>query len=211
MTTIPPTTQTSAPRAAGPGDRQALNGVFAAAFADDPVFAWLIPDRDELVAVLPTVFDAFADAFARHDATHLVDGDGTASEAVGAALWAPPGVEPVHPDDEDRLGERLAEACGPHMDRMATCMEVFGAAHPDEPVWFLQFLGVDPGHQGRGHGSTLLRAVLDAADRAGEAAYLDATSPQNRRLYERHGFRTVGDLVLPDGPTVYAMWRSPAT
>jgi hypothetical protein len=51
--------------------------------------------------------------------------------------------------------------------------------------------------------------VLDAADRAGEAAYLEATSSRNRALYERHGFTCIGDLGLPDGPTVYALWRTP--
>ena len=55
----------------------------------------------------------------------------------------------------------------------------------------------------------LLRDILDVADRNGEAAYLEATSDLNRRLYERHGFRWVADLPMPDGPTAYAMWRDP--
>lgn len=56
----------------------------------------------------------------------------------------------------------------------------------------------------------MLGEVLDTADRAGQPAYLEATNQRNRALYERHGFRHVGDLTLPAGPTAYAMWRDPA-
>jgi GNAT superfamily N-acetyltransferase len=187
-------------------DRHDMNRVLTAAFIDDPVFTWLVPDRSERDPLLPLIFDAFADAFARHDQTHVTAPGG---EVAGVALWAPPGVTPVHPDDEARFGGRLAELSGPHLERFGACMEVFEAAHPSEPAWFLQFLAVDPDRQGQGHGSALLRAVLDTADRAGQAAYLEATSERNRALYERHGFTCFADLVLPDGPTAYAMWRDP--
>src|SRR3546814_20566016 len=93
---------------------------------------------------------------------------------------------------------------------MAECGERFGAVHPHEPAWYLQFLGVAAAHQGHGHGSTLLREVLAGADAAGEAAYLEATTQRNRALYERHGFRYISDLELPDGPTSYALWRDPS-
>jgi ribosomal protein S18 acetylase RimI-like enzyme len=187
-------------------DRHGLNRVLSAAFADDPVFTWLVPDRSEREPLLPLIFDAFAEAFARHDQTHVT---APGSELTGAALWAPPGVAPVHPDEQAAFGGRLAELSGPHLERFGICLEVFEAGHPAEPAWFLQFLGVDPAHQGRGYGSALLRTVLDEADRAGEAAYLEATSERNRALYERHGFTCTADLVLPDGPTAYAMWRDP--
>ncbi|MDY7103556.1 MAG: GNAT family N-acetyltransferase [Actinomycetota bacterium] len=192
---------------AGTGDRAGLNRVLAAAFLDDPVFRWLVPDDEERAPLLVPLFDLFADAFARHGETHVAAVGGTAS---GAAMWSPPGVAPVHPDDEPALGEGMAAVCGPHMERMAICLEIFEAAHPREPAWFLQFLGVDPAAQGLGLGSALLRATLARADAAGEAAYLEATSDRNRALYERHGFRCIGELPLPDGPVTYAMWRDPA-
>lgn len=46
-------------------------------------------------------------------------------------------------------------------------------------------------------------------DARGDAAHLEATSPDNRRLYERHGFEVTGEIVVPDGPTLWAMWRDP--
>ena len=157
------------------------------------------------------MFDAFAEAYAHHDETHVLVPAGAPGAVVsGVALWAPPGAEPILPHVEDRFVARIAEVAGAHLERFGTVGEVFGAAHPTEPCWFLSLLGVDEGHQGRGFGSAVMRAVLDAADRAGEAAYLEATNERNRALYERHGFRHVRDLTLPDGPTSYAMWRDPA-
>lgn len=41
-------------------------------------------------------------------------------------------------------------------------------------------------------------------------AYLEATSPLNRRLYERHGFEVTGEIQLPNGPAMWPMWREPA-
>ena len=38
--------------------------------------------------------------------------------------------------------------------------------------------------------------------------YLEASAARNVPLYERHGFRLTGEPVtLPDGPTVWPMWR----
>jgi hypothetical protein len=51
--------------------------------------------------------------------------------------------------------------------------------------------------------------VLDRADRTGTPAYLDATSPHNRRLYQRHGFRMIGELAVAGGAALWQMWREP--
>ena len=192
---------------AAAGHRAEVARVLGAAFLDDPVFTWLVPDRAALEAVIVPIFDAFVAAFARHDESWVAVDAGT---AVGGALWAPPGVEAIHPDDEPALGAELAGLRGVDLERMATCLEAFESVHPSEPAWYLNFLGVDPARQGQGTGAALLREVLDRADTAGEAAYLEATSLRNRALYERHGFRCTGEIVLPNGPTAYAMWRNPA-
>ena len=86
---------------------------------------------------------------------------------------------------------------------------ILDAHHPHEPHWYLGFLGVQPALQGLGLGSALLQATLVGVDAAGEPAYLEATSADNRRLYERHGFEVVRELPLPGGPSLFAMWREP--
>lgn len=130
--------------------------------------------------------------------------------AAGAALWVPPGVAAVHDDDAAELEARMGVLDPTALSRAAACTDAFAAVHPAEPAWYLNFLGVAPGQQGRGIGSALLRSVLAQCDVGGEAAYLEATSERNRALYERHGFRVLREIPLPDGgPTSYAMWREP--
>ena len=50
------------------------------------------------------------------------------------------------------------------------------AQHPEEPHWYLPFVGTRPDRQSRGLGSAVMRPVLDACDVAGLPAYLEATS-----------------------------------
>jgi predicted N-acetyltransferase YhbS len=68
---------------------------------------------------------------------------------------------------------------------------------------------VVPERQGEGIGARLMAPGLERRDREGAAAYLEATSDRNRALYERHGFRAQGAIPLPNGPTLWRMWRDP--
>jgi GNAT superfamily N-acetyltransferase len=181
------------------GDHAGAVAALSGAFYDDPVFRWIYPDDARRLAVLPGFFDVFTRAIGRHGASHGI-GDG-----MGAALWVPPGEDVA--EDDDAFGEALAVLSPPDLDRAMAAMELLGEAHPHEPCWYLNLLGVAPEHQGKGVGSTLLRAALERADRDGVPAYLEATSEDNKRLYERHGFAATAELRLPDGPSLWAMWR----
>ena len=187
-------------RADGPAVSRALSG----AFYDDPVFRWIYPDEGRRAGALPGFFDLFGEAIGRHGVS-LAVGDG-----VGAALWVPPGASVVEEGDGEAFGTALAALSPEDAGRLAVCNEVLESHHPSAPCWYLNLLGVAPDHQGEGVGSALLGAALARCDEAGEPAYLEATSAANRRLYERHGFRFVRDLPLPDGPSLAAMWREPA-
>ncbi len=55
-----------------------------------------------------------------------------------------------------------------------------------------------------------MRPVLNRCDHDGTPAYLEATSPRNRQLYQRLGFHVTSEIPLPDGPTMWRMWRDPA-
>jgi len=198
------TTQISTitPRKARASDRPAISAVMAEAFFDDPVFRWLTPDDGDRRRVLPAFFELATTIFAKHDETWCVGDD-----VGGAAIWAPAGVEPMSEAEGEAFATRCVELAGPYADRWAEFVALLDHNHPHHAEHaYLWFLAVRPAWQERGHGSALLRAVLD---RAGTPAYLDATSPDNRRLYERHGFRVIGELAVAGGPPVWQMWREP--
>jgi GNAT superfamily N-acetyltransferase len=190
-------------RAASIHDLARVGLALSRAFQDDPVFVWTLPDPGRRREVLPGFFTVFAGAFHRHGHVYRT-ADGT-----GAALWVAPGVAPVGDDEADAFGAALEEVVGTDAERTFIISELLDENRPHDPVWYLNFMGVEPAGQGRGIGSALLEHVLAEADRKAEPAYLDATSMRNRRLYERHGFETTRELRLPDGPPIWPMWREP--
>jgi ribosomal protein S18 acetylase RimI-like enzyme len=87
-------------------------------------------------------------------------------------------------------------------------LEQLSTHHPDpETVWYLPFIGVEPTSQGRGLGSDLLREGLARADHDRLPTYLEASSPRNRTLYERHGFAIITELQVADSPPMWPMLR----
>jgi GNAT superfamily N-acetyltransferase len=192
-------------RNAAPGERSAVANTLSRAFQDDPVFRWIVPDDEARQSANDAFFALVVDAFWPHGEVHI------AERGAGSALWLPPGVELVPESEGDAFGERVVATVGDEADagRMASMLTLLDEHHPHEPAWFLNFLGVRPVFQGCGLGSAMLAAVLDRADRNGEAAYLDATSPDSRRLYERHGFEVIRVLQVDDSPPLWSMWRDP--
>lgn len=81
--------------------------------------------------------------------------------------------------------------------RLGVAEYILHRVHPRDSHYYLFMLGVDPGHQGRGHGGTLLRALSGAADAGRDTAYLETDVPENVALYERHGFQVVRTMRLP--------------
>jgi GNAT superfamily N-acetyltransferase len=172
-------------------DTETAVRVLTAAFADDPLARWLLPG-DQARAAGDIVFGPLAHASAAHG--ELV----VTPDATATAVWLPRAADPPDPQP---VPDAFAH--------LRTFMELTGARHPTGTAHlYLVLLGVVPGAQGRGLGGALLRERLGRADTAGLPAYLEATSGSSRALYERHGFRDTGDPIhLPDGPTVWPMWR----
>ncbi|GAA3068180.1 GNAT family N-acetyltransferase [Pseudonocardia yunnanensis] len=164
--------------------------ILTEAFADDPVGRWLVPG-DGAGIFYPLAAESAAAgelAFAGNDAV---------------AVWLPVSAE-EHVVEEFDQPEAVPE-------RVRIFVELIAARHPsDRAHLYLPFLGVRPERQGRGLGGRLLADRLARADADGLPAYLEASSPRNAPLYERHGFRPTGDPIhLPDGPSVLPMWREP--
>lgn len=185
-------------------DARTSSRVLAHAFQDDPVFEWLLPDPDRRRELLPSVFMAFSELYLPCDESYI------AGSGLAVAVWVPPRSQPLSEGALDQLGEQLTVTLGDDAARAAELDATLEEHHPEEPAFFLPFIGVVPEQQGRGLGSRLLETVLDQCDDSGIPAFLDATSPENHRLYERHGFETMAEVDVARGPTLWTMWREPA-
>jgi GNAT superfamily N-acetyltransferase len=103
---------------------------------------------------------------------------------------------------------RVGRADTPRLLKLLTFQE---KKHPRQPPhWYLAAIGVAPAWQGRGFGGALMRPVLERCDADGVPAYLEASSPRNRALYERNGFNLLEECrYADDGPPLWRMWREP--
>jgi ribosomal protein S18 acetylase RimI-like enzyme len=82
--------------------------------------------------------------------------------------------------------------------------------HPHQPPrWYLFILGVERAAQGRGLGSALLGHRLERMDTSALPVYLESSNERNIAFYARHGFEVTGEVTIPQGPTIWPMWREP--
>lgn len=187
-------------RIAGVADAERVVATLTQAFCADPLVRWVYPDPRQYSASWPEMMRLYAPGALAHGSVYVAD------DFAGVALWLPPGV---HPDDE-ALGELMERSVAEQ--EQGDVFQVLGemaAAHPSEPHWYLPFIGVAPLRQGQETGSALLRHSLARCDREGLPAYLDATSPGSRRLYERHGFEVITTVQAGSSPPVWPMLRLP--
>jgi len=77
---------------------------------------------------------------------------------------------------------------------------------------YIQQIGVKPGHQGKGIGGKLLRAIFDVAAATNAVCYLETETKENESLYHHLGFKTIDTLKVSvpnddDDLTFYCMLR----
>lgn len=190
-------------RPAAAPDVDDMAAVLADAFFDDPVFAWLFPDPTER----PRLSQAMFEMLGRH--VYVVHGESLVGDHV-AAFWEPPGA-PAADDFWIAHGDQFVTALEGQVERVGALGVAMAEHHPDEPCWYLPLLGVRPSAQGQGLGGASLAHKLEQIDASGRPAYLEASSPRNRVLYQRHGFELVEEFAAPGAPPMFAMWREPRT
>ena len=206
--TASPRGGSQAVRAARRDEAALLGEVLADAFAEDPVFAWLIPPqlrgRDSR---LRTFFTSMSRGYLRQGKPCYLTGDASA-----AALWAAPGAWTMP------LSQIILEAAPSGLVFRSRLLRALRTqlqierlhAGQSRPHWYLGYLGTRRDRQGQGLGTQMLREVLAGLDTDGVPAYLESSSERNLPLYQRNGFRVVGELqALGHGPTIWRMWREP--
>ena len=62
---------------------------------------------------------------------------------------------------------------------------------------YLMVIGVASKFQGQGFGGKLLRALIEESEQVGVPIYVETETEKNVRMYERLGFRLLGQITLP--------------
>lgn len=170
------------------------------AFSADPAARWAWADPLQFFNTFIPLVALFGGKAFDHGSAYVI------GDFVGVAQWLPPGVLP---DDGPIAALFQRNMSEPKLGEVLSLFEQMAGFHPHEPHWYIPLIGVDPAFHGRGYGSQLMRHAVAVCDRDQQPAYLEATSPTNRRFYERHGFRVLGEIRSGDSPPMYPMLREP--
>lgn len=194
---------------AAPADIPAAAAVLAEAFEHDPALAPVVggpdgPTRRERVRRMFT--GLMRSGPARAGTVDVARRAGSA-QILGVAVWEEPGATTGLLAHLAQLPTfwRVDGLAG--LLRQAAAKRALEAHRPRQPHWYLQEIGVGADARGLGVGTALLAARLAAADAEDAPAYLESSTPRNRRLYGRHGFLEVAPVRGMPGAVPMAMWR----
>lgn len=178
-------------------DTAAIVELCAATFDDDPLTEWIHPDQGTRIEVLRFMFDAsLRDAI---ESGTVIAASAPGGVPLGASIW------------QHSSTVLTSEITGddPLSQRMRVLKHATDARRPRSPHFYLPSMAVHPSRRGHGIGGIMLAAGIESAAAQGLPVYLEASSPENRRFYLRHGFDDLGGpiRVADDAPTLQPMWR----
>lgn len=192
-------------RLATSADAEVLGATLGRAFADDPLTSHLLPNASARAAALPRMFKLLFKLGLPHGACFVTSG----YEAV--TLWRPPNGWHVPFMAYITNAPELLGIFGGGVLRVMATMDLIEKQHPHTPHWYLQTIGTDPDSQGKGFGSLIMRQQLAVADAAGVPCYLESSKDTNIPIYKSFGFEVTGEIKIPNGPTLWPMWRKSPT
>jgi GNAT superfamily N-acetyltransferase len=180
-------------------EREAVSATVAAAFAQDPAWAFIFGDDYERLA--PAFIAVILARRLRSQSVWV------SADLAAVAMWDPPsrGAPASHQEAEWRAYRELAgEDAYERLQRYNAAVE---AAASPQPHWYLGVLATAPRYRRQGLASAVMRPVLELADRAGIPCCLETSTPANRRFYEGRGFSEVTGIELPGGPRSWWLRR----
>jgi GNAT superfamily N-acetyltransferase len=183
-----------------------LARALARAFHDDPVLTWVLRGDRNRARMLERGYELFLRrVWMEQEETYTTPG------VAGVAVWERPGSWQLSAGRQLRLLPVMTAVFRNRVPRLLRALTALEARHPREPHYYLPFVGVPPEWQGHGIGAALLAPILERCDRERVPAFLEASTPRNRALYERHRFAVTEEFRLGrSAPPQWRMWREPA-
>jgi len=190
-------------RTATSADIDPIAIALAKAFHDDPVKAHLMGGKAVTVEKVRPFFAAFQKIQLPHGHVYTTPGH------EAAAIWAPPGKWKIPFTQVLKSSPTFLKLYGWRLVPNLGVLSMMEKAHPEEPHYYLEIIGTDPAHQGKGFGGALIKPMVERADEEGQGMYLESSKESNIAFYGRFGFEVTRTLTLRNGPQLWLMWRKP--
>ena len=183
--------------------------ILSSAFAGDPFYTFVFPDPERRTRLLPWLFNKLLN-YANHYGLVFAD-----SKYRGISIWLGPKHTRLLPLGVLRSGLFLFPFKVSHLElkRSIKLAQVSNQLHRQAvstPHFYLEAVGVEPLHQGKGLGRALVQAGISRADETRVPCYLETYNPNNLGFYGSLGFSVVGsEKALPSAPHVWGLLREP--
>ena len=178
---------------------RAAGEVLGRALQDDPVSVWDIPDKEKRHAVMKHVFQMTSCLGVKYGETHA-----TSPNLEGIGVWLPYinkefkmilNIGCVLKSKMYKLGRQAQKRIMP-IEKHST--KVHREFTPGDH-WYLQTLGVEPDHQGKGYGSLLMEYMLVKIDNTNPLpVFLETSTEINVKFYKRFGFEVMQEGKIPE-------------
>ncbi len=183
--------------------------ILSSAFAGDPFYTFVFPDPERRTRLLPWLFNKLLN-YANHYGLVFAD-----SKYRGISIWLGPKHTRLLPLGVLRSGLFLFPFKVSHLElkRSIKLAQVSNQLHRQAvstPHFYLEAVGVEPLHQGKGLGRALVQAGISRADELHIPSYLETHNPANLGFYQSLGFSIVGsEKPFPSAPQVWGLHREP--
>lgn len=189
-------------------DFRAVAASLALAFAEDPVMHYIFPEPRNRLGRIADMFRLALKTYSHNGlAESFADGRAT-------AIWQSP--DPGKPSFIELFlnGLEAIIKLRSAVQRGNQVQTAMAKAKPAQPHWYLAVLGTEPGYrgswsQGDSRARRLIMFGLQRCDDDRMPAYLESSNANNLSFYKSFGFNITEELCLPDGPSLWGMWREP--
>ena len=178
---------------------KAAGEVLDRALRDDPVSVYDIPDKEKRHAVMKHVFQMTSCFGVKYGETHA-----TSFNFEGVAVWIPYinkkfklkiNIGCVLKTKAYKFGIHASKRILPLEKNKTNLHREFA---PDDHC-YLETLGVEPNHQGKGYGSLLMEYMLEKIDKSNPLpVYLETSTELNVKFYKRFEFEVMREDIIPE-------------
>ena len=192
-------------RPATSADSDPIATTLAKAFHDDPVKLHLVGGKVVSQERVKPFFTTFQKIQLPHGHVYTTPG------YEAAAIWAPPDHWKIPFTTVLKNTPTFLKLYGLRLIPNLGVLSVMEKAHGEveSPHYYLEIIGTDPAHQGKGFGAALMQPMVERSDDEGVGMYLESSKESNVAFYGRFGFEVRKVLHLRNGPDMWAMWRKP--
>jgi ribosomal protein S18 acetylase RimI-like enzyme len=181
--------------------------IYSAAFLNDPMFAFMLPNKSKRERALKLFFKATVKYSMICDECY-----GISSPTEGVAIWNRPGKRKISIWGFIQSGF-LKLIFTPFIFSLVKSLRLFlktakmHKKYTSDPHYYLALLAVHPNSQGKGLAGKLLRPILKNCDEMNVGVYLETMNPKNVPMYEHFGFKVMEELFVQNGLSVWALFR----